>query len=157
MRQRQARAGNVVHDVLRCLTAAVEEASDPVVLICDIDRACLRVHGWVCAFILTEIRITGSDVKVRSSSRSTCASDASVAPVVTGRTCGVAEVAYRQFDDAAKAGAWSKLRVGHVQLAPRRVDRQELLVKKTALHERGGARECFAIRADGRHDGLAAA
>ena len=126
-------------------------------LIRDVDGTGLRVYGWVCAFILTEIRITGSDDKVRSSSRSTSPSDASVASVVTGRTCGVAEVAYRQFDDAAKAGAWSKFGVGHVQFAPRRVDRQKLLVKKTALRERGRARECFAIRADRRHDGLAAA
>src|SRR3989442_7371395 len=119
--QRQAREGDIVHHVLGGFTAAVEEAAEPVVLIGDVDSACSPVYGWICALVLTEISVTGSYDKVRSS-RGTCAGDASVATIATGRSCLVTEVANSGFDHAAKAGAWSKLGVRHVQSAAGGID-----------------------------------
>ena len=121
-------------------------------LIGNVDSARRPVYGWVCALVLTEIRVTGCHDKVRRS-RGTCASDASIAPIMAGRTGWAAKVAHSQFDHAAKAGAWSKLGVGHVQAAIHGVNRQELFVKKAA---EGEVVEGLAIRANRGYDWLAA-
>ena len=151
-RQRQAGEGDEVHHVLGCFSPAVKEAGHPVVLEGNIKIACLRVYGWVCALVLTEVRIAGSDDEVRRSGR-TGPADASIASVMTGRSCRAAQVADSSFDHAAKAGARAKLGVGHVQPATSLVDREEILVQEAA---EGEAVDGLAIRTDRGHDRLPA-
>ena len=99
--------------------------------------------------------VTGSYDEVRIG-RGTCAGDASIAAIVTGRTRRATEVAYSQFDDAARIGqaADAELRVGHVQPATRWVNRKKFFVKKAAEGEAELIRH--AIRADRSYDRLAA-
>src|SRR6266571_3395205 len=158
-RQRQARGGDEVHHVLHWTGGAWEAAENggsPIVLVCHIDIACLQVYGRVCALVLAPCWVGGSHDEVRSS-RGACASDASVAAIVTGRTCRVTEVADREFDGAGfcKGDETEKeLCVGHIQSATHGVNRQELFVKEAA---EGEAEEGLALRANRSYGRLAAA
>ena len=106
-------------------------------LIRNVDIAGCHVHRWVRTLVLTELRVIGSDSKVRESPRTLgervgtaiitdgchgCATEGTYS--TTGRT----DIANRDID--LPRAIEPEVGIGHVEATSHRVNRQEIFVKE---------------------------